>query len=168
MGFSLMCTGGKITATLLDLQPGKALEVPSSDAETLLFLGSAVGVMLLGLVWLLQAVLRSRAVTIDRTGVSGFTLLGTKHIAWPDVDRVEVAWHPVYKHQITIHAVVGSKTGGYGVTGIPIMTAKIDRAWKDILPEIQQYRPDVPVDVAKRNRLAELFQRYSEKVSEKI
>ena len=89
------------------------------------------------------------ALRIDGRGIRGFTLMGTREFAWGDIDRLQVNWNATYKQQLTIHAVFGSATGGFGIfspTCIPVMTASLDRKLDAIIAAIQVHRPDVRID----------------------
>ncbi len=118
------------------------------------------GLMLLtmGLVWAYQALVRGHALTIEARGLTGFTLFGTKFIAWPDVSWIELNWHPQLKSMLTIHAKMGSETGGYLLTGIPVTIGRVDRSQEEILAAVRAHRPDVDViEKGRRNRLVELW-----------
>jgi hypothetical protein len=121
--------------------------------------------VIIGIAWIAQGLTRARALRIDATGVIGFTLLGTRHFAWADIALVKVDWHPIYKQQMTIHATVGSATGGWGIispTMIPVMTGKTDKTLADILAAIRQHRPDLPIERSPMlDRLVQFFSWYS-------
>jgi len=119
----------------------------------------------IGLAWIAQGLTRAQALRIDADGVTGFTLLGTRHFDWADIELVKVDWHAIYKQQMTIHARVGSPTGGFGLvspTMIPVMTGKIDTKLSEILLAIKRHRPDMPIQRSPMlDRLARFFTWYS-------
>jgi hypothetical protein len=163
MGFSLL----SMAAGLYGVASGAVRGVQTSgvgqgagDEATLLLGASMAGAI--GLAWFLCGVLRARALTIDSEGVTGFTLLGRKHIAWPDVARIELAWNPIYKHVLTVHATMGSKTGGYLLTGIPVHIGKMDTTARAVLQAVRTHRPDVPVvETSRRNLLVDIMMKAS-------
>ncbi|MEQ1697016.1 MAG: hypothetical protein ABL901_14360 [Hyphomicrobiaceae bacterium] len=121
---------------------------------------------LIGLLWLTRAISKSPALIINERGVEGFTLLGTKFIAWEDVKNVELHYHAFYKAQVTIHAIWGSKTGGWlGVTGIPIKIAAVDQPLARVLESIKSFRPDVAIIQTSKppSPLMRLFMKLAEK-----
>jgi hypothetical protein len=104
-----------------------------------------VGMGLIGLLWLSRFFSRAPALRMDEKGVKGFTLLGTKYIAWEDVEYVKIEYHPFYKQQITIRAVLGSPTGGYFLYGIPLKTAALNRSCAEIVDAIRSFAPNVNI-----------------------
>ena len=60
-----------------------------------------VGMGIIGLLWLSRYFSRAPALKMDEKGVKGFTLLGTKYIAWKDVEYVQIEYHSFYKEQIS-------------------------------------------------------------------
>ena len=123
--------------------------------EAGMFLYAAFLAALIGFAWLVCAVLRVPALRIDARGIRGFTLLGTREFAWADVDRLKVNWDATYKQQLTIHAVFGSATGGFGIfspTSIPVMTGSLDQKLDAIIAAIKVYKPDIKVE---RNEVAD-------------
>lgn len=101
---------------------------------------------LIGIGWLGAYLQQSPALTINERGVEGFTLLGTKFIAWEDVGGVEISRHNFYKEQVVIHAILGSKTGTwFGVLTIPVKIAAIDQPLETVLDAIRSYRPQVNI-----------------------
>jgi hypothetical protein len=104
-----------------------------------------VGMGIIGLLWISRFFSRAPALKMDEKGVEGFTLLGTKYIAWEDVEYVKIEYHPVYKEQIRIRAVYGSPTGGYFLYGIPLKTAALDRSCKEIVEAIRSFAPNVDI-----------------------
>jgi hypothetical protein len=104
-----------------------------------------VGMGIIGLLWLSRFFSSAPALKMDEKGVKGFTLLGTKYIAWEDVEYVKIEYHQFYKEQILIRAVVGSPTGGHFLYGIPLKTAALDRSRKEIVEAIRSFAPDVAI-----------------------
>lgn len=119
--------------------------VRGTGGDACMFVMAGLAVCLIGLAWFLQGCRRGQALKIDAFGVSGYTLLGSKRMAWGDIDRVELQWHHSYKRQITFHGVLGAKTVGYGVTGIPVSLGRIDTSEQAVLAAIEAFGPDVAV-----------------------
>ena len=126
----------------------------------------AIAVALMGLGWISRVVSRSPALTLSPSGVTGFTLLGTKTIRWEDVERVQIDFHAVYKAQVTIHGIWGSKSVGWlGVTGIPVKIAVVDQPLSAIVASIRSFKPDVQVVTSPLNGLLKLISQVSEKLA---
>ncbi|MEQ1713005.1 MAG: PH domain-containing protein [Hyphomicrobium sp.] len=158
LGIGLLVLAGKLIAFWWMSAPmGDPSNSLSRNTGTLaymmdgpgLFLTSGLLLAAIALGWLSRLLTKAPALTIDQRGVTGFTLLGTKHIAWEDISRLEINWHATYRQQLIIHAVWGSRTGGWGVlspTGIPILASRVDRPLSEILHAIGRYRPDLVID----------------------
>jgi hypothetical protein len=110
-----------------------------------------VGMGIIGLLWLSRFFSSAPALKMDEKGVEGFTLLGTKYIAWEDVEYVKIEYHPFYKEQIRIRAVFGSPTGGYFLYGIPLKTAALNRSCKEIVEAIRSFAPNVNISDTSAN-----------------
>ncbi len=151
LGGSLLVTGGKLFNFGLSMYGDQSLlEIANRIArgtggDASMFVMSGIAMSIIGLAWFIQGVQRGQALRIDAFGVSGYTLLGTKRMAWGDIDRVELQWHYSYKRQITFHGVMGAKTVGYGVTGIPVSLGRTDTSEQAVLAALEAFGPDVPV-----------------------
>ena len=121
----------------------------------------------LGLIWLGRFRARAPALTLDSTGVTGFTLFGTRHIDWQDVESVSFKNHKAYKMQIVIRAIAGSRTGGWGGIGIPVWLGGVNQTQESIVNAIRCFRPDLPVALPRKAPLiVQLFRWYSSRGSQ--
>ncbi|MFM9941589.1 MAG: hypothetical protein ACKVP7_19055 [Hyphomicrobiaceae bacterium] len=151
LGGSLMATGGKMSSVGfvmfgdLDILEIVSRMVRGTAGDGSMFVMAGLAMCLIGLAWFIQGYRRGQALRIDAFGVSGYTLLGSKRIAWNDIKRIELQWHHSYKRLITFHGVLGAKTVGYGVTGIPVSLGRIDTSEQAVLAAIEAFGPDVPV-----------------------
>ena len=175
VGVSLVCISGRLLQFLLGTPEAGFSNAVGGGSATMVggppgFLPAALLSAVIGLAWIAQGLMRAPALRIDANGITGFTLLGTRHFAWADINLVRVDWNAIYKQQITIHARVGSPTGGWGIvspTMIPVMTGKIDRRLADIIAAIRLHRPDMPIQRSpKLDRLIRFFTWYSKEWAE--
>lgn len=157
VGFALLSMSSKFIHMSLTAPAGGSfaeIEGHQSDKSRMFLIAAALAAVI-GAAWLIVVLFRVPALRIDARGVRGFTLMGTCEFAWADVDRLQVKWDATYKQVLTIHAVYGSKTGGWGIftpTSIPVMTASLDKKLDAILAAIKVHRPDIAIE---RNALAD-------------
>jgi hypothetical protein len=170
VGVSLLSIAGKLAQTLWWAPASGGSPVATIGGSMMMdsppgALPATLLCALIGIAWIVQGLTRAEALRIDANGVTGFTLLGTRHFAWADIDHVRVDWNAIYKQQITIHATVGSATGGWGIlspTAIPVMTGKIDVRLAEILTTMRQHRRDLPIHRSPMlDRLMQLFTWYA-------
>lgn len=129
--------------------------------ETMIPIVLVPAAAVLGLIWLGRFLTRAPALTLDATGVTGFTLLGTKHIDWQDVESVSFKNHKAYKMQLVIRAIAGSRTGGWGGIGIPVWLGGINQTQESIVHVIRMFRPDLQIfPPVKQPFIVRLVRRY--------
>lgn len=147
LGLSLKL--GSAWLALRDTAPAPGLQKMAGGTflvagnEPLMFLAATIIAAFVGLMWI--GMMCRPALVLDEHGVRGFTVLGPKRIAWPDIERIELQWHAIYKNQMTIHAALCSPSGGLGVSAIPIPLSRVDRSKSQIIAAMHRYRPDIPV-----------------------
>lgn len=151
LGLSLLSIGYKLAGAGFAFYGGRSqmevigLLLKGKGGDGAMFVMSGAFAAIIGLAWLLQGLTRGRALTIDQTGVCGFTVLGTKRFDWKDVDRIEIVWHVKLKRQMTVHGKLGAPSVGYLVTGIPVSITRLDRREADVLAAIAGFAPHVPI-----------------------
>lgn len=134
--------------------------------ETMMPILLAPAAAVLGVIWLGRFLTRAPALTLDETGVTGFTLFGTKHIDWQDVESVSFKNHKVYKMQLVIRAIAGSRTGGWGGIGIPVWLGGVNQTQESIVNTIRCFRPDLSIALPhKASFIVQLFRWYSSRAN---
>ncbi len=119
--------------------------IPLTSFDPLL-MWAGTGIMAaIGLAWLWKGISRGRALTMTLSEVKGFTLLGTKSIKWPDVDRLQLKKHDTYGTELIIHAKRSSPSGSIWLNCIPVAVNSVDRSVEEIVSAIQVHRPDLHV-----------------------
>jgi hypothetical protein len=110
-------------------------------------LWSAYGIAIaVALTFLFKGLTGARALRLNPHGISGFTLMGTKNIAWSDIDQLEIVRHELHGDFLLIHGKTATWIGRrLWLNSISLGLKHIDRSLDDLVRELQSYRPDVPV-----------------------
>lgn len=143
LALGLLIAAASGARDLLQPSPSAMKLIPLTDFDPLLMSIGTIAIGLIAVVWLWQGFARAPALTTTLTGVSGFTLFGTKSIRWSEIDRLDVKRHNTYGLELQIHARRGTPSSSIWLNCIPVYVDTVDSSLDEIIAAIQTYRPDL-------------------------
>ena len=143
MALGLLIMAAASARDLFQPGPSSMKLIPLTSFDPLLMWLGTLGIGLVAVVWLWQGFARAPALTMNITGVSGFTLFGTKTIPWKEIDRLRLTRHDTYGTELQIHARRGTPSSSIWLNCIPIYVDTVDASLDEIIAAINVYRPDL-------------------------
>jgi hypothetical protein len=115
-----------------------------SGFEHKLFIGVFCLAFFVAVMWFIQGLRGTTALSITRAGVSGFTVFGTKEIAWSDIHSLEIVHHNMHGNFLILHGKTATWIGRkLWLNSITIGLKQIDRSLEEIVAAMQSWRPDI-------------------------